>query len=106
MQRRVRIILKSVHLELAWTEAAYDESSVAIRCAVQIALFVRFQTCSSDNDAVRVRMAVEIHVLRFVKRSLHGVVASGLIRRIPVRDRRTRNDMERSTFISKFRVTN
>src|SRR4029450_4431817 len=48
----------------------------------------------ADEYSVRVRVIVEVHVLGFVERRLDGVIAAGLVRRIPVRDRRARRHAE------------
>ena len=50
------------------------------------------------------RVAVEIHVLRLVERSLHGVVALSFVGGIPVSDGGTRRDLHGAGAAREFGV--
>ena len=59
---------------------------------------------AGDHDAVRMRVIVEAHVIRFGKRRLHGVVAGGAIGRVPIRNGGTGADGQHAAFFRQARV--
>ncbi len=81
----------AVHLEGRGPESAHDEVAVAVGGAVQVALFGGPHVVAGDEDAVRVRVIVDVHVLRLVERRLHRVVARRLVRGVPVGQRQVRS---------------
>ena len=94
----------AVHLERRRAEAAHDEGAVAVGRAVEIALLGRAQVVAGDHDAVRVRVIVEVHVLRFVERRLHRVVAGRHVGGIPVGDGGTGGDVQDLAVRGELRV--
>src|SRR5215469_8341043 len=89
---RVRLSLEAVHLEGAGTKAAYDESPVAISRTVEVTLAVGSHVVARDENAVRMWMAVQVHVLGLGKGRFHSVIARGLVGGIPIGHSRTRGD--------------
>jgi hypothetical protein len=84
----------SIQLEGIGSEAADDEAAVAISRAIEVALLAGTQVVTGDHYAVRMRVAVEVHILGFVEDRLDGVIAGGFVGRVPVGDGRAGNDME------------
>ncbi len=84
----------AIELERVWPETAHDEVPIAIRRAVQVALVVRPHPVAPDDDSVRVRMVVEIHVLRLIEGRTDRVAPRSGVRRVPVGDRGTGGDVE------------
>ena len=74
----------AVHLERRGAEAADDEVAVAVRRAVELGLIFGTHIVAADQDAVRVRVSVQVHVFRLGERRLHGVIAGGFVVRVPV----------------------
>src|SRR5215472_61272 len=93
-----------VHLERKGSESAYDEIPVAIRCTVEVALLGSSQLVAGDHDAVRVRMAVQVHVFRLLERRLDRVVAGRFVGGVPIGHRRTGSDMEPTTLLRELCV--
>src|SRR5437868_4149594 len=72
--------------------------------AVHQAFVVGAEIVAANEQAVRMWMAVQIHVLRFSERGFHGVVAAGLVGRIPEVRRRSRGDVQIVAFLHELRI--
>src|SRR5207342_2487632 len=59
---------------------------------------------AGDHDPVRVRVIVQVHVLRFLERRLDGVVAGRLVGRVPVGGGRAGGDVQAATLRGELGV--
>ena len=75
----------AAELEGVRAEAADDEGSVAVGSAVEQALGRGSEVVACDNEAVGVRVRVEVHEFRLSEGGGDGVVARGAVLRVPVR---------------------
>src|SRR5207249_7064010 len=64
VHRVVRLSTSTVHLEGLGTESPDDKGAIAVCRAVQVAFLRGPQVVAADHDAIRVRVIVEVHVLR------------------------------------------
>src|SRR5579872_3981063 len=106
MDGGVSFAAAAVHLKRCGTKSAHDEIAIAVGRAVKIILLVRSHPGSADEDAVRMRMSIEVPELRLIERGFDGVVAGRFIRGIPIGRFRTGDDVDRIALLGKFRVVN
>src|SRR6202035_1757708 len=71
--------LAAIHLKRPGTESAHDEFAVTVSRAVEIGLLRRVHIVAGDDDAVGMRVVIQIHELRFGEGGFHGVVAGGFV---------------------------
>ena len=93
VDRGMRRAAASAKAERRRAKAAHDVRAVAVRGAVEQRRLVRAEVVAGDDDAVRVRMVVEVLVLGLAERRLHGVVAARRSSGLPVRRRRAGGDV-------------
>src|SRR5947209_3092479 len=104
MHSVVRFSSASVHLERFGAETAHYEIAASISRTVKQALLRRSHVIPRDENAVGVRMAVAVHVLRLGVRGFYAVIAGRLVRRIPIGHGRAGDDVERISFLGQLRV--
>src|ERR1700716_2011461 len=73
VHRRIGLAV-AVQLERSGAEPTHYEVAVTVGRAVQVALVGGTHVVAADEDSVRVRMIVDIHVLRLGERRLHRVI--------------------------------
>src|ERR1700730_17299017 len=98
MVRRGVILSPAVHLKRFRTESAHDEGSITVCRAVEKTLLGCSQVIAGDDNAVRVRMTVQVHVLWLSERRFYRVVAGRFVCRIPICYRRTSGEAQHIAF--------
>src|ERR1700684_4466478 len=94
----------SVHLKRIRCKAAHDKSSIAVRRTIQLAVLIGPQLMAGDENAIGMRMAVQVHVFRLSECGRYRVVASRLVGWIPVLRSRAGGDVQHTALLGQLGV--
>src|SRR5580700_6208610 len=106
MDGGIRVAAAAVHLKRGGAESANDESAASVGGAIEVIFLIGSHAGAADDDAVGVRVSIEVHELRLVKGGFDGVVARSFAGGIPIGGGGAGDDVDGAAFLGKFRVIN
>src|SRR5271156_58999 len=103
MNGRIRFPV-TIHLKWFRPKSAHDKSAVAIGCTVQLAVPVIAQVMTGDENAVGMRMVVQVHEFCFSEGGRYRVVPGRHVGGLPKSCRRASCHLQLVAFLRELGV--